>query len=100
MGRLIDHAKVFVSLLEIQSYLRNTMNKIDELLNDLLEIDITEVDQKADLQQIYGWDSLKQVQLVLGIQNTFNIELSKDEIQSIKSIGEIRRVLSDRGILD
>lgn len=48
-------------------------------------------------EDIPRWDSLRHVALVVGIENTFGISLSMDEMQEIMSIRDLQRVLERHG---
>lgn len=45
-----------------------------------------------------AWDSLANMLLISGIEETFELELTTSEIESMKSLGDVRRVLIDRGV--
>ena len=45
-----------------------------------------------------AWDSLKHMDLVVSLEQTFKIELTFDNIVEMQSVREIKRVLSDRGV--
>lgn len=47
---------------------------------------------------IWGWDSLRHVDLVLTIEDTYGVALSTAEIASMRSIGDVVAVLRARGI--
>lgn len=44
--------------------------------------------------EILGWDSLKHLNLIMALQDEFNIELGFEEMLEIKVIGDIRTVLT------
>jgi acyl carrier protein len=47
-----------------------------------------------------GWTSLKHVQLIVAIEETYGIELSSQEIRGMASVVSIEKTLSARGVLD
>jgi len=46
------------------------------------------------------WDSLAAMNLVLAIEDEFDIKLSTREIVSMRSIAIVKKVLKDKGIAD
>ena len=48
-------------------------------------------------ETIAGWDSIRQIEVVVALEDAFDIELSTSEILRLKSIREILTVLRDRG---
>ena len=41
------------------------------------------------INSVYGWDSIKHVELIFMIENEFDIKFSLEELQSMKTIKEI-----------
>lgn len=52
------------------------------------------------LREIEGWDSLRHVMLVLGLERSFGVKLSAEEIRSMVTVGDIDRVLREKGVDD
>ena len=74
------------------------MNKLTELLEEILEVPVETLDENAEFREVAEWDSLKHVRLVLGIQSEFGIDLDRDEIQRLTGLSQVRTVLSDHGV--
>ena len=74
------------------------MDKLRALLGDLFEEPPEQIDDEAPFADIGEWDSLKYMRLVLGIEAAFGCELGPEEIQSLTSVSEIKRVLDARGV--
>ena len=47
---------------------------------------------------INDWDSLNHLNLVMAINNKFEINLEFEEVMSIETIGDIFRILEEKGI--
>lgn len=50
------------------------------------------------LRDLDGWDSLKHVMLVLGLEREAGKKLSADEIKSVVTVGDVCRVLRENGV--
>ena len=50
------------------------------------------------LREIEGWDSLKHVLLVVGLEKELNSRLTAEEIQGIVTVGDVTRVLKEKGV--
>jgi acyl carrier protein len=48
-------------------------------------------------ETLRGWDSTKQIEIVVAIEDAYGIELTTAEILSLRSIGAIVEVLRKRG---
>ena len=75
------------------------MTRPQELLAEILmcEIDALPPSPTA-LRDIEGWDSLRHVMLVVGLEQNFGVTLSAEEIQAMVTVADIGRVLAERGI--
>ena len=49
------------------------------------------------LRDIEGWDSLKHVLLVVGLENKLKTKLTAEEIQAIITIEDVGRILKEKG---
>lgn len=49
-------------------------------------------------ETISGWDSVRQIEIVVALEDAFAIELSTAEILRLKSVRDILEVLHGRGL--
>lgn len=54
--------------------------------------------ESTPLRDIEGWDSLKHVLLVVGLENQLNAKLTAEEIQGIVTVDDVGRVLREKGV--
>jgi acyl carrier protein len=54
--------------------------------------------ESTPLRDIKGWDSLKHVLLVVGLEKHLNAQLTAEEIQGIVTLADVARVLRQKGI--
>ena len=74
------------------------MRELQELLSGILMCDPEAVPpQSTPLRDIEGWDSLKHVLLVVGLENKLNAKLTAEEIQGIVTVDDVGRVLREKG---
>jgi acyl carrier protein len=75
------------------------MAKLDQLVSDLFDDDDAVADDTlfADLA---GWDSLKHVELIVGLEAKFGIELTAAEIERLTSKRAAREILAERHVAD
>jgi acyl carrier protein len=66
---------------------------------DVLKMAETDITDNLTIDDLEAWDSLKHMDLVVSIEQAFNIELTLDEIIIMTSVVAIKRVLNDRGVL-
>ncbi len=63
--------------------------KLKELVVDQLGVDDDEVTMEATMQGDLGADSLDLVDLVMSIEEEFGVKVSDEELEHIKTIGDI-----------
>lgn len=67
----------------------NRLQKVfKETFNDT-SADIDLEMSREGINTIYGWDSIKHVELMYMIENEFNIEFSLEELQNMKTIRDM-----------
>ena len=49
--------------------------------------------------EVPGWDSLGGINLINSLQERFRVELSLEDMARIGSIGDLRLILIDKGVL-
>lgn len=50
-------------------------------------------------ESVAGWDSLRHISLVAGLEQGFDVELTFDEILGMRTVGDARSLLRARGRL-
>lgn len=66
----------------------NISNKVKEIISEKLGVDIEKVTDEARFIDDFGADSLDTVDLVMALEETFNIEISNNESQEIQSVAD------------
>ena len=71
---------------------------LEELLAELLQIPVTQVTADLTMKDLDVWDSLKHMEVIASLEQQFELQFSFDEIVSMRSVGDIKRVLSNKGV--
>ena len=71
---------------------------VDQLLADLLQIPVTEVTDQLAMTDLDVWDSLKHIELIASLEEQLAVQLTFDDIVAMRSVGDIKRVLSNKGV--
>ena len=64
-------------------------DKIKSIIVDQLDADENEVTMEANIQDDLGADSLEVVDLVMSIEENFDIEIPDEDVENIKTVGDI-----------
>ena len=72
-------------------------NLID-LFADILSVPPAELDDATSPDNLPAWDSVANLMLIAGIEETFSVDLQSSEIVAMKTIGAARALLREKGV--
>ena len=61
--------------------------KLREIIADVMNIDEDEITEEASFEQDLGADSLDIFQIIMGIEDAFDIEIDNEEAEKIVTVG-------------
>ena len=64
-------------------------DKLKELVVDQLGVDDDEVTTEATIQEDLGADSLDLVDLVMAVEEEFDVKIADEDLEGIKTVGDI-----------
>jgi acyl carrier protein len=74
------------------------MTRLEEMLAEILMCEADALPPAATpLNDIEGWDSLRHVMLVVGLEQRFAVSLSAEDIRLMVTVGDVNRILRDKG---
>lgn len=62
--------------------------KIQEIIADVLNVDADEIKEDTTFVDDLGADSLDIFQIIMGIEEAFDIEIDNDEAEKIVTVGD------------
>lgn len=72
-------------------------SKVDLLVAGVLQIPAAAVTDDLAMKDVDAWDSLKHMELIVSLEERFDLQLTFEDIVAMQSVREIKRVLSERG---
>ena len=69
---------------------------VKSIIVDQLDADEAEVTMDATIQDDLGADSLDVVDLVMSIEESFDIEIPDEEVEGIKTVGDIVKYIESK----
>ena len=69
--------------------------KIKKLLADQLDVDENEMTMDTNIAKDLGADSLDVVELLMSIEDEFEVEIPDEEIENIRTIGELTEYIQN-----
>jgi len=70
-------------------------DQVKEIIVEELSVDANLVTMEARLSEDLGADSIDAVELIMKIEDTFDVSVSDEQAQAIKSVGDIVRYLEE-----
>ena len=69
--------------------------KIRALISDQLDIDEDKITMESAVIEDLGADSLDVVDLIMGLEEEFNVEVPDEIVEDIKTVGDIVRYMEE-----
>ena len=71
-------------------------NIVNEICSDIFNVENLDIDLNTNSTDIDQWDSLNHLNLMSSIEEEFNIKFEFEEIGSLKNIGDIVKIVSEK----
>jgi acyl carrier protein len=71
-------------------------SRVCQLAGSLFDIPAAELTSESSSETVAAWDSLQQLNLVLAVEQEFDVRLDPEEIEKMESIAGIVRVLDEK----
>ena len=72
--------------------------KIRKIIASELMIEEDSITPESSIKDDLGADSLALVDLVMSLEDEFNLEISDEALESVKTVGDIVKYVEDSGI--
>ena len=69
------------------------LNRVREIAGDVLEAPVT---NDSTPESVESWDSVRHLNLMLALESEYGFELSPEEMDQAKSIGQIARIVASK----
>ncbi len=79
---MTDQAKIYEALTEI--------------FNDVFMRDDMKLTPELSARDVEGWDSFKQIEIMVSVEERFGIKLNTREIDGLKNVGDLAEVVSKK----
>lgn len=74
------------------------LEKITSILEEQLGIDVTGVTEETSFTDDLRIDSLDLFEVVTALEDEFEIEIPQEELDSVKTVGDVIEFLASKGI--
>lgn len=70
--------------------------KLNEVFQDVFDDESITVGETTTAADIEDWDSLEHINLVVAIENKFNMKFNMGEVSTMKNVGEMVDIIAVR----
>jgi len=70
-------------------------DKVFRLISQVLSVPLTQITEESSPDSIAGWDSLKHMNLVLALEEEFNVQFNEEQIVEMLNVGLIIEALKE-----
>ena len=74
-------------------------NELKKTILSALNLDDWELDEQTTASQVPGWDSLSHVNVIVAVENHFQVRFSNLEVLKLKNVGDLQRLVAIRRIV-
>ena len=74
------------------------LEKMKEMLAEQLNIDVSTITPDTSFKDDLGADSLDLMELLMAIEDEYNIEIEAEELTDVQTVGEVLDYLKNKGI--
>ena len=71
-------------------------DQIRTIASDLFAISPGKINAASSPENIESWDSVQHLNLVLALEEKFGLQLSLEEIEQMKTIGEVAKIVEGK----
>ena len=71
-------------------------DKIKDIIVEQLDVEEDAVTMQASITEDLGADSLDVVDLVMSIEESFDVEIPDEEVENIKTVGDIVKYIENK----
>ena len=69
------------------------LEKIKEIIAESLGTDISTLTEETSFKEDLGADSLDLVEMVMALEEAFNVEIPSEDLESIKTIKDVKEYI-------
>ena len=69
---------------------------LTEIFNDVFMRDDMKLTPELSAKDVDGWDSFKQIEIMVSVEERFGIKLNTREIDGLKNVGDLAEVVSKK----
>ena len=69
---------------------------VKNLISEQLDVKADDITEASNIQDDLGADSLDVVDLVMALEDEFDVEIPEEQVENIKTVGDIVKFIEDK----
>ncbi len=74
------------------------LEKIKEIIAEQLNVEVSTIGDNSTIKEELGADSLDLFEIVMALEEEFDIEIPTEDLENIKTITDVSNYLSERNV--
>jgi acyl carrier protein len=74
--------------------MKSVLERVRELAADVLQLPLEQITPRASPETVAGWDSVQHLNLILALEQEFDLQFEPEEIDGLSSIDRIAAALT------
>ncbi len=74
------------------------LEKVKEIIAKQLNLDVDEITESTSFKDDLGADSLDLFELVMALEDEYDIEIPSEDLEDIATVGDIIKLMKDNGV--
>ena len=70
--------------------------ELTDLFHDVFSDDSLVLTPQTSAEQVAGWDSVKMVTIILGVEQRFDVRLRSREVDKLKNVGDLAALVKSK----
>jgi acyl carrier protein len=83
---------------ENMSIENENMNRLIVLLTKILEVNPGQINKESSVDNVEAWDSLRHMNLVIAVEQEFDVSISEEDAMEMNSVELIAITLKEYGV--
>ena len=70
---------------------------LKKVVGRVLNVEPDQLDDSSNAKNTRNWDSMRHIELLLAVETAFKVDFTMAEITSMQNLGDMRRLLAEKG---
>lgn len=74
------------------------LEKMKAIIAEQLDIEESQIEEKTSFKEDLGVDSLDLFELVMALEEEYNVEIPSEDLENLLTVGDVINYLKDKGV--